>query len=48
MGRFFKKLVLFLCAIAFAVIGAYGSTDHWFALCAGAAALSSIFLASAT
>jgi hypothetical protein len=46
MGRFFRKLVLFGCAIAFAVIGAYGSTDHWFALCAGAAALSSVVLAA--
>ena len=45
--RFLRKLVLLLCALAFLALGAYGSSDHLIALCAAAAAFSSVVLAAA-
>ena len=47
MGRFFRRFMLILCAIAFAAFGGWATTDHFMALAAAGASFSSIFLAAA-
>ena len=46
MGRFFRRFMLILCAIAFAAFGGWATTDHFMALTAAGASFSSIFLAA--
>jgi hypothetical protein len=45
MGRFLRRFVLILCAIAFAAVGGWGTPDHLVAACSGVAAFSAIVLA---
>jgi hypothetical protein len=46
MGRFFRRFVLILCAIAFAALGGWSTTDHFLAMAAAAASFSALVLAA--
>jgi len=46
MGRFLRRFVLILCAIAFAALGGWHTADHMIAMCAAAASFSALLLAA--
>jgi hypothetical protein len=46
MGRFFRRFMLILCAIAFAALGGWATTDHFLALTAAGASFSALVLSA--
>lgn len=45
--RFLRRFVLIVCAIAFAALGGWGTTDHMLALLMATASFSAVVMAAA-